>query len=300
MKSLKRNPILSLINSYVIDSPSPLNLSYLWNYGSLLGLCLVIQIVSGVVLAMHYCPNVDLAFSSVEHIMRDVNNGWLIRYVHANGASLFFVMVYIHIARGLYYGSYRKPRILLWSIGVVIFLLMIITAFLGYVNIAQNNLISLKLLWDFYVIISISPIFLTHKVTELLSCKPVKIYDNLNSLDTLKKIREDNKNKAGIYSIINKVNGKIYIGSAITGRIYERFRRYIKHGLGNKIIAKSVNKYGLDKFAFIILEYYPYEIKNKITPENFKHVKLLLKLETKYISLLEPEYKKFCRFFFWI
>ena len=225
--------------------------------------------------------------------MRDVNNGWLIRYVHANGASLFFVMVYIHIGRGLYYGSYRKPRILLWSIGVIIFLLMIITAFLGNVNIAQNNLISLKLLWDFYIIISISPILLTHKVTELLPCKPVKIYDNLNSLDTLKNIKEDNKNKAGIYSIINKQNGKIYICSAITGRIYERFSRHIKHGLGNKIIGKSVNKYRLDKFAFIILEYYPYEIENKITPENLKHVKLLLKLETKYISLLEPEYKKF-------
>jgi ubiquinol-cytochrome c reductase cytochrome b subunit len=96
-------------------------------------MCLIIQIITGITLAMHYCSDINLAFISVEHIMRDVNNGWLIRYIHANGASLFFLMVYIHIARGLYYGSYRKPRILLWSIGVIIYLVMMITAFLGYV-----------------------------------------------------------------------------------------------------------------------------------------------------------------------
>jgi len=133
MKLLKSHPLLSLFNSYVVDSPSPSNLSYLWNYGSLLGLCLVIQIITGVTLAMHYTPNIDLAFISVEHIMRDVNYGWLIRYLHSNTASFFFLFVYIHISKGLYFGSYKEPRKLLWSIGVVIFLLMIITAFLGYV-----------------------------------------------------------------------------------------------------------------------------------------------------------------------
>jgi ubiquinol-cytochrome c reductase cytochrome b subunit len=105
----------------------------MWNFGSLLSLCLVIQIATGVTLAMHYTPNIDLAFVSVEHIMRDVNFGWLIRYLHANTASFFFLFVYLHIGRGLYYGSYKAPRTLLWAIGVVIFLVMIITAFLGYV-----------------------------------------------------------------------------------------------------------------------------------------------------------------------
>nr|YP_008474722.1 apocytochrome b [Glomus cerebriforme]AGJ98104.1 apocytochrome b [Glomus cerebriforme] len=133
MKLVKRHPLLALANSYLIDSPAPSNLSYLWNFGSLLGTCLALQIITGVTLAMHYIGSVDLAFSSVEHIMRDVNSGWLIRYLHSNGAGFFFIFVYIHMAKALYYGSYRAPRVLLWSIGVVIFLVMIITAFLGYV-----------------------------------------------------------------------------------------------------------------------------------------------------------------------
>jgi quinol-cytochrome oxidoreductase complex cytochrome b subunit len=133
MKLVKRHPLLALANSYLIDSPAPSNLSYLWNFGSLLGTCLALQIITGVTLAMHYIGSVDLAFSSVEHIMRNVNSGWLIRYLHSNGAGFFFIFVYIHIAKALYYGSYRAPRVLLWSIGVVLFLVMIITAFLGYV-----------------------------------------------------------------------------------------------------------------------------------------------------------------------
>jgi ubiquinol-cytochrome c reductase cytochrome b subunit len=133
MRILKSHPILSLVNSYMVDSPQPANISYLWNFGSLLGLCLVIQILTGIFLAMHYSPNVDLAFASVEHIMRDVNYGWAVRYAHANTASFFFICVYLHIARGLYYGSFRSPRTLLWSIGVIIFILMMATAFLGYV-----------------------------------------------------------------------------------------------------------------------------------------------------------------------
>ena len=117
----------------MVDSPQPANISYMWNFGSLLGLVLIIQIITGVTLAMHYTPSVDLAFVSVEHIMRDVNYGWLLRYLHANGASFFFIFVYLHIGRGLYYGSYRSPRTLLWSIGVIILVLMMATAFLGYV-----------------------------------------------------------------------------------------------------------------------------------------------------------------------
>ena len=141
MRILKSHPILGLLNSYMVDSPQPANLSYMWNFGSLLGLCLGIQILTGIFLAMHYSPNVDLAFASVEHIMRDVNYGWAIRYAHANTASFFFICVYLHIARGLYYGSYRSPRILPWSIGVIILVLMMAIGFLGYFNIAQNGLI---------------------------------------------------------------------------------------------------------------------------------------------------------------
>jgi ubiquinol-cytochrome c reductase cytochrome b subunit len=133
MRRLKTHVLLRLINSYGVDSPQPANLSYLWNFGSLLATCLVIQILTGAFLAMHYTPNVDLAFNSVEHIMRDVNNGWLIRYTHANVASFFFIFVYLHIGRGLYYSSYKEPRVLVWSIGVIILVLMMAIAFLGYV-----------------------------------------------------------------------------------------------------------------------------------------------------------------------
>ena len=133
MRIFKSHPLLKIINSYVIDSPTPSNISYLWNFGSLLGLCLVIQIITGVTLGMHYTPNVIEAFDSVEHIMRDVNNGWLIRYLHSNTASAFFFLVYLHIGRGLYYGSYKTPRTLVWTIGTIIFILMMATAFLGYV-----------------------------------------------------------------------------------------------------------------------------------------------------------------------
>jgi ubiquinol-cytochrome c reductase cytochrome b subunit len=133
MRILKSHPLLKLVNSYLIDASQPSNISYLWNFGSLLLFCLVIQIITGVTLAMHYTPNVLDAFNSIEHIMRDVNNGWLIRYLHSNTASAFFFLVYLHMGRGMYYGSYRAPRTLVWIIGTVIFLLMIITAFLGYV-----------------------------------------------------------------------------------------------------------------------------------------------------------------------
>lgn len=132
MRLLKSHPLLRLVNAYIIDSSEPSNISYLWNFGSLLAICLIIQIVTGVTLAMHYSPNVLEAFNSIEHIMRDVNNGWFIRYLHANTASAFFFLVYLHIGRGMYYGSYRAPRTLVWAIGTVILILMDGTAFLGY------------------------------------------------------------------------------------------------------------------------------------------------------------------------
>jgi len=133
MRILKSHPLLKMVNSYVVDSPTPSNISYLWNFGSLLGFCLVIQIVTGVTLGMHYTPNVLEAFDSVEHIMRDVNNGWLIRYLHSNTASAFFFIIYLHIGRGIYYGSYKAPRTLVWTIGTIILILMMATGFLGYV-----------------------------------------------------------------------------------------------------------------------------------------------------------------------
>nr|YP_010963391.1 apocytochrome b [Raffaelea arxii]WNK75980.1 apocytochrome b [Raffaelea arxii] len=133
MRILKNNGLLNLVNSYLIDASQPSNISYLWNFGSLLAVCLVIQIATGVTLAMHYSPSVLEAFNSVEHIMRDVNNGWLVRYLHSNTASAFFFLVYLHIARGIYYGSFRSPRSLAWSIGVIILILMMGTGFLGYV-----------------------------------------------------------------------------------------------------------------------------------------------------------------------
>jgi quinol-cytochrome oxidoreductase complex cytochrome b subunit len=135
MKKIRwnKNSLLSFVDAHIIDYPTPINLNYMWSFGSTAGLCLVIQIITGIFLAMHYTPHIDYAFNSVEHIMRDVNNGWLIRYVHANGASMFFIVVYCHIFRGLYYGSYMYPRGFLWCSGVIIFLLMMATAFMGYV-----------------------------------------------------------------------------------------------------------------------------------------------------------------------
>lgn len=110
MRFIKKYPLLNLINNSIIDYPVPPNISYLWNFGILASVCLIIQIVTGIFLAMFYIPNIESAFNSVEYIMRDINYGWLIRYIHANGASFFFVCVYIHMFRGLYYNSYVKPR----------------------------------------------------------------------------------------------------------------------------------------------------------------------------------------------
>lgn len=129
----KRLPIFTMMQHDLVDYPTPRNLNYWWNFGSLAGIVLVIMIATGVVLAMHYTPHTQHAFESVERIMRDVNYGWLLRYLHMNGASMFFIVVYIHMFRGLYYGSYKAPRELLWQIGVIILLAMMATAFMGYV-----------------------------------------------------------------------------------------------------------------------------------------------------------------------
>jgi ubiquinol-cytochrome c reductase cytochrome b/c1 subunit len=129
----ERLPIYALVKETALDFPTPKNLNYWWTFGGILAVMLGIQIITGIILVMHYTPHVDMAFNSVEHIMRDVNYGWLIRYLHANGASMFFIAVYIHMFRGMYYGSYKAPREVLWMIGVIIYLIMMATAFMGYV-----------------------------------------------------------------------------------------------------------------------------------------------------------------------
>ena len=129
----RRLPIASLVYSHLVAYPTPRNLNYWWTFGGILAFMLAVQIVTGIVLAMHYTPHVDFAFKSVESIMRDVNYGWLLRYVHANGASMFFAAAYIHMFRGMYYGSYKDPREVLWILGVILLLLMIVTGFMGYV-----------------------------------------------------------------------------------------------------------------------------------------------------------------------
>nr|AXS65879.1 cytochrome b [Tenebrionoidea sp. 11 KM-2017] len=127
----KSSPLFKIMNNSLVDLPTPSNISTLWNFGSLLGVCLVIQILTGVFLAMHYCPNVEMAFNSVAHICRDVNQGWLIRTLHANGASFFFICIYMHVGRGIYYSSYNLVHT--WMVGVTILFLVMATAFLGYV-----------------------------------------------------------------------------------------------------------------------------------------------------------------------
>jgi len=127
-----RLPVFTMMEAEYRRFPTPKNFNYLWNFGALVTITLLVMIATGIFLAMDYQPNVDLAFDSVQHIMRDVNYGWLVRYAHMNGASMFFIATYIHIFRGLYYGSYKKPRELLWILGVVLLLLMMATAFLGY------------------------------------------------------------------------------------------------------------------------------------------------------------------------
>ena len=129
----ERLPIVAFVKDTALDFPTPKNLNYWWTFGGILAIMLVVQIVTGIVLVMHYTPQVDMAFGSVEHIMRDVNYGWLMRYLHMNGASMFFIAVYIHMFRGMYYGSYKAPREVLWMIGVIIYLVMMATAFMGYV-----------------------------------------------------------------------------------------------------------------------------------------------------------------------
>lgn len=283
MRILKSHPLLKLVNSYVIDSPQPSNLSYLWNFGSLLAVCLIIQIITGVTLGMHYTPSVLEAFDSVEHIMRDVNNGWLVRYLHSNTASAFFFLVYLHIGRGLYYGSYKAPRTLTWTIGTVIFILMMATAFLGFshspkwfksADSVPTNKNSDNRNYD-------KDSDTTKKFLESKNLKPVFTYEDLKNQRA--NIKKDTVNLAGVYLILNKVTLDYYIGSASTDRIHIRFTNHLINFTGSKMVKLAVRKYGLDNFAFIVLEVFPV----KINAENNKQ---LLDLEDFYLKSLLPNY----------
>lgn len=229
MRLLKTHPILGLANSYLIDSPQPSNLSYMWNFGSLLGVCLIIQILTGVFLAMHYTPSVDLAFISVEHIMRDVNYGWLIRYLHANTASFFFIFVYLHIGRGLYYGSYKSPRTLLWSIGVIILVLMMAIAFLGFIGQKWMYIynVDTTTIQYFSIPTLITPSTRLKTILDKYNIKPVLLFEDLINSDTKKIAYRTLKPFSGIYMIVNLVTGKYYVGSAVTGNLYMRFHKHL-------------------------------------------------------------------------
>ena len=270
MRILKLNPILRLLNSYMVDSPQPANISYLWNFGSLLGTCLIIQILTGIFLAMHYQPNVELAFDSVEHIMRDVNMGWAIRYTHANVASFFFIFVYAHIARGLYYGSYKSPRVAPWSIGVVILVLMIATAFLGLIILALNDIV-LTNSSDFTQYINhcaIGPLKCSKRLNKILlerggKIKPLAVWENLTKPDIKKEIIPVIKPISGIYMIVNLSAGKIYVGRAIPNQMHNRFHRHLFDGSGSKPVWDAVQEYGLNNFAFLVVEEFSNYTKNK-------------------------------------
>lgn len=312
MRIFKSHPLLKLLNSYVIDSPQPSNISYLWNFGSLLAFCLIIQIVTGITLAMHYNSSVLEAFNSVEHIMRDVNNGWLIRYLHSNTASAFFFIVYLHIGRGLYYGSYKAPRTLVWTIGTVIFILMMATAFLGLSNspkwfefnhnnnnnnvnkfnsyctrpgifrsVNKSNTIGRR-----HFSVTSSRRLISEELTKFISEKnlhPVFIYEDLLDKTVKSRVLNDTRGLSGIYLILNKVTLDYYIGSASTGRFHARFSNHLFNFHGSKVVKYAVKKHGVSSFAFIVLELFP-EIVNK---ENNKK---LLDLEDFYLKSLLPNY----------
>ena len=237
--------------------------------------------------------------------MRDVNNGWLVRYLHSNTASAFFFLVYLHIGRGIYYGSYRSPRTLVWALGTVILILMIGTAFLGYVfspkwfnisnkgviinynKVNNNRLFNQSIVKRGYCTsrpsdnIEISERLKT--ILQELGLKPVYVYENLKLEDTRKQILRDTRGLSGIYMILNKVTTDYYIGSASTDRFYARFSNHVIYFRGSKMVKLAVKKYDLRNFAFIVLDLYP----NIVTQENNKE---LLDLEDKYLKLLVPNY----------
>ena len=299
MRIFKSHPLLKLFNSYLVDSAQPSNISYAWNFGSLLAFCLGIQIVTGVTLAMHYNSSVLEAFNSVEHIMRDVNNGWLIRYLHSNTASAFFFLVYLHIGRGLYYGSYKAPRTLVWTIGSIIFILMMATAFLGYkysptwhkfyfINDLYETTYKLSILTCKLNVrySSTNNSFNSETLNKFLlneNLEPIYCYEDLHLDFNKDKVKQELRDLSGVYLILNKTTLDYYIGSAASNRFYSRFYNHLISLTGSKIVKLAVRKYKLCNFAFIILELFP-DVVNK---ENNKK---LLDREDFYLKYLLPNY----------
>lgn len=180
--------------------------------------------------------------------MRDVNYGWLLRYMHANGASFFFIFVYLHIGRGLYYGSYRAPRTLVWSIGVIIFILMMATAFLGLTNISPTcqlmviTMVYLVLLSNYFSNTNITDSGLV-KLLNNFNLKPVIVIDNLQELSTKVMAPKLLRDLGGIYLIYNKITGEKYVGSAIVGNLYKRFYKHLYGGQGNRLVKEAVDQH---------------------------------------------------------
>ena len=323
---------LKVLNQHLVQYPTPINLSYAYNFGSLAGVVLFSQIITGILLAMHYTAHVDLAFNSVVHLMNDVPSGMILRYGHANGASLFFVVVYIHILRGVYYSSGNQPREMVWITGVVILLAMVVTAFIGYTDsrkwISNNAIILLlnfdsakALLWTKTLMIAFTdafnsfnsfnsfkfiivdaghmailnlccyvplPIVLNTKNHNKIKITPVKSYYNLHLIPTQLNIQKENQQKAGVYMVVNNINGNFYVGSAISNRINTRFRNHcINLSNTNKPLFRAINKYGIQNFSFHIIEYF----NGFVIKENLKlnHLKLLER-ESFFISHLKPIY----------
>ena len=216
--------------------------------------------------------------------MRDVNSGWAVRYTHANVASFFFIFVYAHIARGLYYGSYKSPRVLVWSVGVIILIVMMATAFLGFIGPK----------WLSFYIVDVSsiqcacvlpPILCSPRLQQIINMhniKPVLVFEDLTNPKTKKTAYRTLKPFSGIYLVVNLVNGKYYVGSAVTGNIYMRLHKHLFSLIGSVQVANAVNKYGLQEFAFLVLEIVP--------QEDTVDVKTLLNREDYYIQELKPEY----------
>jgi group I intron endonuclease len=325
MRILKTNPLLKMVNSYVIDSPQPSNISYLWNFGSLLAVCLAIQIITGVTLGMHYTPNVLEAFDSIEHIMRDVNNGWLIRYLHSNTASAFFFLVYLHIGRGLYYGSYRSPRTLTWTIGTIILILMMATAFLGYLHSpkwSEFNLLffilsNISLIIFFYIVISY--MFPLQKTGFIIS-KNTKCHNNMSSYTFIQKRYNSNLPKNLLSEFLNThkitpvflfenldleitkktilkdtkyLSGIYLIFNKITGHYYigsastdRFFARFSNHLIYLK--GSKILKHAVKKFGISNFAYLILEIfPETVNKENNKK---LLDIEDFYLKSLLPNY----------
>jgi len=247
---------------------------------------------------MHYNPSVLEAFNSVEHIMRDVNNGWLIRYLHSNTASAFFFLVYLHVGRGLYYGSYKAPRTLVWTIGTIILVLMMATAFLGYLHSPKWHIHthpylhykhklskhkSLKQRRSYST--SAKPInnSIINSFLKDKSLNTVIIFENLHKEDIKKQISLYSKGKGGIYLVLNLITLDYYIGSASTNKFYSRYYNHLIGFTGSKILKLAVKKYKLENFSFIVLEEFP----EVISQENNKR---LLDLEDFYLKSLLPNY----------